>query len=213
MKRDRPSRQKQADSKRPVKRQRTVGTFSPTIIAGPKWTDELKYTYYDQSTTADSNGLATSVFTNITRGDGGKDQFDGSVMHPKSVTLNVQCILADSTNLMRILVVQAIRGALPTAAQLFQSVGNTRAPLSTFDRAYKSQVNILSDTLMQLSTNDNQAQVARIYIKGKKLNDVYWTTTGALALISGDISVYYISDSSAVTHPAINYAVETTYTD
>jgi len=202
-----------ATSAPPKKKQnRSSGNSSAVIIAGPKWKDELKYTYSGVSTTADYNGTSASVFVNMTRGDGGKDQFDGSVLHPKSVTLHWQAVLADTTNMVRVVVVQAIRGALPSATNLFQSTANIRAPLTTFDRAYKSQVNILSDVVVQLNANDI-ALIQKVYIKGKNLNDVYWTTTGALALISGDIGLYYISDSAAATHPSLNYAVETTYTD
>jgi len=182
------------------------------IVQLPKWPDELKYTYYAVSTTADYNGVGGSVFQNLTRGDGGKDNMDGSVLHPKSITINVQCVLADTTNMVRFVVAQGIRGAMPTATQLFQSTANVRAPLTTFDRAYKSTVNILLDELFQLDAN-HIARVARHYIKGYKLQDVFWTTTGGLAITSGDIAVYYISDSAAATHPSFNYAVETTFTD
>jgi len=182
------------------------------LVIPPKWEDELKYTYYAQTTTADYTGTLTSVFVNVARGDGAKDAFDGAILHPKSITLNGQAVLADTTNMVRIVVAQAIRGALPTAITLFQSVTNVRAPLTTFDRGTKTQVNILSDTLLQLDAS-HIARTFRVYIPGRKLVDVYWTTTGALSLVGGDIGVYYISDSSAVTHPTLQYAVETTYTD
>jgi len=194
-----------------TKKARTTRS-STAITQLPKWADELKYTYYAASTTADYNGLGVSVWTNVTRGDAGKDQFDGSVLHPKSLTITVQCVLADTTNMVRFVVAQGIRGAMPTATQLFQSTANVRAPLTTFDRAYKSSVNILLDELFQLDAS-HIARVSKHYVKGYKLQDVYWTTTGALAITSGDIAVYYISDSAAATHPSFNYAVETTFTD
>lgn len=177
-----------------------------------RFTDELKYTVYVSAPTGVSwSGSTDSLFGNMTRGDSGKNNYDGDSWSPKSVTLRMQMVPQNSTDMLRVIVLQVLKGTAPTAAQLLDTTGSISAPLSSFNRPYKRLVKILADRLYRLSNTEFGNYTDEIYIKSKRLKPVE-VLTSAQTVVTGDIRVYYYSQISAAG-PTLSYVGEVTYTD
>jgi len=174
--------------------------------------DELKYTVYLLGVTGiDYNGLRTSLFGNLSRGDTGKNNYDGNGVVPTSISLRYSMVPQNATDMLRVIVAQQIKGALPTAAQLLDTVGNIGTPLSSYNRPYKATVKILSDKLYRLSNNEFGNYTDEIYIKGKNLRPLE-VLSSAQTTVSGDIALYVYSQISAAG-PTFNFCSEITYVD
>lgn len=174
--------------------------------------DELKYTVVTSTPFGVSfAGGSQSLFANLSRGNSGKDNYDGNGLTPKSVTVRLAIKPQSTIDMVRIIVAQQIKGALPSAANLLDTTGSISTPLASFNRPYKRTVKILADRLYAASNSESGIYTDTIYIKGKKLVPLE-VLSGAQTTTSGDIAIYYYSQVTAAG-PVLDYYTEVTFTD
>lgn len=180
-------------------------------------TTDLKWTNVSESPNVDYSGYQRSLLYNISKGDSPHNNYDGSEIFPKSVTVRYGVRGYDNTyNNIRVIILQVIKGAAPAAADLLQSTGNVRTPFSSYDRSWKTNVKILSDKLFHCQSAvgalyGNQTEV--IYIKGIRLRPITINQVDTTQTItSGDIRIYVYTDS-VDANPMIDYYSEVAYSD
>lgn len=155
-----------------------------------------------QSGAIDYNGSTYSLLAQITQGISDSQYIGASIM-PTTVRFRWAVTCADSTQLLRCVVIQTIGGGVPTATTVFQSTVNVRAPLSAFDRNYHKTYKVLSDELYSLVSGTSTTIVTGdVRIPHTKLREVSFTDASGTVEANG-IYALFISDSSAVSHPIL----------
>lgn len=200
---------------RPTKRPRTLAaSVQQEVKKELRKTTELKYCIRGESAVLlNYSGQYSSLLYNLTRGDGSYNSYDGATLFPKSVKLRMQWNFVDTTNAVRVIILQCIKGTPPTPAELLVAAGSLRAPYSTYDRSYKKRCKILYDNFDVI--NSAIGPLAKeCYIKGKKLAPVELTKNGdTQAVTVGDILIYFYNDSIDQQAQVEGYWTEVTFTD
>lgn len=171
---------------------------------------EKRQTDVSGTIAASYSGIIINLLNNLIIGDEEENQFQGNKITPTGITLRYRCIVADATNLMRVILVQGTQGQMPTEAQLLTSVGNIRTPLSSFSINFHGNVRVLHDKLYYMDTEhphrypkDKDNNWKTIYISAKKLQKI--TLATGSAIYQGALFLYCYSDSSIVAHPSVEY--------
>lgn len=183
----------------------------------------VEHKYYDSTSVAagiDYSG--TSAVYNLTYNpltatylDQGTDdvQYIGKKIRPIGLSIRGLITRADTYNVMRCIILQCKTNNVPTLAGILQSVGNIRAPFSPYERQYNDQWVILYDKTYLLDTASNDARVFRIFIPARKLRMISFQNAAGTPIEKGSLYMCWISDSSAVTHPSMEYYSRLTFTD
>lgn len=196
-------------STRPTKKART----STNRARPPRaFKDELKYTTYSIAAVQQTwTGAVQSLYGNLSRGDAGRNNYDGNMVKPRSITVRLNMVPGGVTDILRVIVVQQIRGPAPTVAQLLDLSGGTaQQPIASYNRPYKRSIKVLADRLYDLSSSFKGEYTDTIYIKGKKLVPLEVLST-AQTIITGDILLYTYAQSA--TGATMSMYSEITYTD
>lgn len=160
------------------------------LTANPDWSGDVYYMFSDPS------GATT-----ITQGVG-VAQYIGESVKVSSINLRFQAQYADSLNMFRVMVIQA-RGlfAPVTMADILQSVGNLRAPLTALDIDFDQRYSILYDSgPLQLSSVDKPAIIRNVHISGRFVRKTTFSDASGTAE-DGGIYLGVLTDSSVVAHP------------
>lgn len=193
----------------------TQRTTTASVVRGPRTKStsvDIKYTVTQVVATGVLNtGTATDLLANMVRGDNSKNNFVGMKITPKGFTIRLEMVLINAVDHVRLVIGQSIRGATPTIGNLFDNTGNANAPYTSYNRSYKTNVNILVDRLYTLSTNEGASLTDVIYVSGKKMVPVEFDPTAATK-INGGLTIWLLSQAAA-GGPTIAYNAETTYTD
>lgn len=164
------------------------------------------------SATIDYNGNTYSLLESMTRGDGPINEFEGSKISIKSIRLRGSVVASDSTNVMRIMVLQWFDSAVPNPNAIINNTGTLLAPYGTRYWTNKKNFKVLSDQFICLSSNNYEIKPVDIYISGKRLKDV-WFSALANTVQTNNIVLMVVSDSSTLNHPYFTWASEVVYTD
>lgn len=140
------------------------------------------------------------------------NQYIGTSITPVFLQIRLNVTAADATNLMRIVIVQAIGTFVPTTTLVFQSVTNVRAPLSPYDHDHNSGYRVLHSKIIELDTTTNVQRVYSIFLKKHKMRKITFSD-GAGTIETGGIYLLAISDSAAVADPAIQIYSRLSYKD
>lgn len=149
--------------------------------------------------------------THITQGTDDV-QYIGKKIRPIYLSIRGIITRGDTFNVMRCIIVQSKTNNVPTLAGILQSVTNSRAPLSAYERSYNDQWNIIYDKTFMLETSNYDARVFRIGIPMKRLRQISFRDNSG-TLEKGGIYMCWISDSAATGHPTMTYYSRLTYTD
>lgn len=167
---------------------------------------ESKVHDVNQAVSAVDWSAFTSVFSltnGLTRGNLATQYVGDSIM-PSHLRIRYSLAAADSTNLVRVVVIQNIAGGIPLGNTTFQSTGNNRAPLSAYDLDYSSTYRVLYDEFFALGLGtDSGLLTGDIRIKSNKLRKI--TYTAGAVVSTGDIYLIAISDSGVSVHPTIQF--------
>lgn len=139
-------------------------------------------------------------------------QYLGSKINPTHLTVRgLWTHVATENNMVRVILVQVIVSGTPTLANLLESVGNIRAPLSPYDRTYNDTYRVLADRMY--TTNDQRPIVPfKIKVPGKKLRFIHFAD-GSGTVERGAIYLCAISDSAVASHPSIQFVHRMFYKD
>lgn len=179
---------------------------------------ESKMFDYDASAVS-IDWSATNSVLNITAGIvQGTDDNNYVGRKIKPTYLQIRGILSHSgeTNMIRMVVLQdKVSGVVLSGANIWQSVANTRAPLSPFERQYNDTFNVLYDKTINFANKDDVTSVTRIFkikISGRIMRQItFGDASGNVE--SGGLYFCLISDSGAVAHPYMDAKWRLTYKD
>jgi len=188
--------------------------------------EDYKQATVRNSTTVDSNGSIVFPLINLTRGDNSVNNFEGSKVTIKNFRIRHSIAAADGANKVRVIVGvwnadQASLAAYGTPGQAILDaavVPSTLSPLAQRRWENKALFKILADKTYQLQNTatfvggDGPIICDTIYVPGFKFPQVWMQATGTNGQMHVPF-VLYISDSNLPTHPAIDYAMETVFTD
>lgn len=160
-----------------------------------------------------TTGVIANLQTGLVRGNAEQSNYIGGKITPTKLMIRYQILGADTTNMVRIVVLQNKANAgVPTAATVFESVSNIRAPLSAFEINFNDTYRVLYDRLHNLVLSGDTAQrTGMIRLFRKKLHPIIFDATNALEAYG--LWLVAISDSSAVTHPTLQLYSRLTYED
>lgn len=154
------------------------------------------YTGVQYNMTTDPNG-GTSMSQGVS-----ENQYIGATIRPTHIDCRYTFGVGDATNIVRMIVVQVRANDSPTMANILQSVGNVRAPLSSYDQAYEGRWRVLLDRTYDLNGVAKPFITGRFRIKGSALNQIHFSD-GSGTLERGCVWIGFISDSALSTHPSV----------
>lgn len=168
---------------------------------------QIETKIYDTNATAQAidytTGVIVSPTANIIRGVG-ENNYIADAITPVGISFRCQLMRADSTQLIRIIVIQNKAGGVPLLSTLLQSVGNVTTPLSPLDIDYNDTYKVLYDRLISMDSIRGTTYPLTIRIPRKKLRLLkFLDTTGGIE--KGGIYFCFISDSAIANHPTLDY--------
>lgn len=168
------------------------------------------------SVTDDGSTAAQLIaLTTISQGDTDTTR-TGDKIRALTLTVKGNLICADTTNVVRLLIVCNYNGGTSSTLQDFLEAGDTTGyqwmSLRSHDRVGKYA--ILWDRTFNLSTAGSKYQACfKKTIKlSKKMSEITYSSGGTSPLMNS-LYLIAISDSSAVTHPTMNYYARLRFTD
>lgn len=139
------------------------------------------------------------------------NNYIGQKIKPTHIQIKWQSTVADSANLLRILVVQTKGLFTPTLAQLLQNNGTIQTPLSSYNQDNDSKFIVLASRLVCMDAY-NTTRCGILNIKSKKVRPVIFAnSTGGVE--SANIFLALVSDSGAVSHPTFTYYCRVSFKD
>lgn len=175
---------------------------------------EIEVKEHDEinATTVSTTINNTNPIQSIVRGTDAND-FIGDKINPVGLYINMLAIAGDSYNTIRFLVIQDkdLVGT-PALSTVFEN--STYPMTSALNTNYRHQYNVLVDKTLALTTNGGGGAlplVRRFYIKGKRLRQVRFNSTGNCN--AGQLWIIMVSDSSTATHPSVELYTRLQFTD
>lgn len=163
-------------------------------------------------TSVSTTGSSYNLFQNMTRGDAATNEYEGSTTQVKNIRVRGQVARADSTQAMRLLIVQMLDTTSPTASTILPAATTVVAPYSRRNWVNRTTYKILRDMLINLCT-DQESETFDIYIPGFKIRKQWWNDSVANVPTTGGIYLICVSDSSAIAHPTLVFESEIIYSD
>lgn len=179
------------EAKKVVNRAIESKTFDGAHVAG-----QIDFSGGVTNLLSDPSGGVT-----ITQGVG-ESQYVGTAIKPTYIKISFNWTLADTTNMVRVVVVQSRGLLVPTMADILQSVGNVRAPLSDYDIDFNDRYNVLADRCYSLDQTNKTQVIGKIKVSAAKLRRIKFSDTAG-TYEAGGIYFGYITDSAAVSHPIL----------
>lgn len=173
---------------------------------------EVKHLYNYINTTS-STTFAYQALTDTALGTGDTARI-GDQIQPKLMDIGFNFGVADTTNILRIFLFQWNLTSTPTDAEMFEDTTNTVTRLCgslNRDSMKARKMTILWDkqiTLNGVSRPNVYFRLKQSLARCRKIGYV-----GGSTVAVGNIYLGYISDSSAVSHPAIQMAFTFDYWD
>jgi len=135
----------------------------------------------------------------------------GDEIRITSMSLNLQVIGVDATNLMRVVIFKWRPATVPSVASILSFGGGTaNAPLSALNRDRSVDYKIYYDHTFALSTATNVSQAVSIkHIPLKGLCQYQAGTTSG----TNHLYLLVISDSGAVPNPSLQFMTRVNFTD
>lgn len=184
--------------------------FARKVLKVVKRTQEKKFYPFANSTTVSSVGYLLDL-TTIPQGDTDTTR-DGDMLRVSSIQVNFAWAAADAYNICRMVMFQwmpaSSPGSPPALADIFADT--TNAVISTFAHDTRKSYRILLDRTCVVDADDPM-KICKMYVYKKFMRNIQYaggTTTGR-----GNIYVWLVTDSGAVTHPAVTWSGKTNFTD
>lgn len=165
-----------------------------------------------------ATGVAENLLSALVVGSNPLNQFAGNRIVPTGITLRYRVAAADSHNLIRVILLQNISGAVPGISTLLASVGSASTPLSPYNQMFHANVRILHDKMYlvdavkpQATPLDKNGMWKTIYIPASKLQKIVLTSGNAIH--QGAIYLFAYSDSNVIPNPTLDYFSEVKFID
>ncbi len=174
---------------------------------------EKKHFQVEFSSSVGVAGLLTNL-SSITQGDSGSERVGDSIK-PHFLELNLSVIIADTTNVCRVSLIQWKQDsadATPTLDDIFSTTTAANAPHQPFEYAGRMNFKVLGDKMVSLGVEGPNVRLIRFRIPASKMLSLINFDEGAA---TGRNKIYMVlwSDSGAVTHPVFTGVARLLYSD
>lgn len=183
-------------------------------IVNRKLTKRLEKKYHLQAGAGvnyDYNGNIVSL-SSVAQGDTDTTR-DGDSLYIRSIRLMGDITVADSTNLYRVIVFQWLDDTTPVASDVLSStyLGTANACNASYHHDQRKKFRIMFDKRYVLDSTDN----TRLLIDTKQLRPFVRKIQYTAATTTGTNKIWglFVSDSSAVSHPSLNYVSKMNFND
>lgn len=162
-----------------------------------------------------------SVFTNLSRGDAGLNNFQGNDIRPQAILLKYYCDTAQAFNTIRVMVIQWFDATTPVLSGILQNINTGTALVSPTLVTNKKYIKVLYDKTHMLApmAGDNTGiygngiiDPVTVYIPGKRLRPVRYNSTTNVVQ-DGNIYVIAVSDDTALGTVNLTYYSRVTFAD
>lgn len=142
----------------------------------------------------------------------------GLKIHPVSFEMRYDVLIGDTTNLVRVIVLQwkmdtADTGP-PTISNILQDVDPFDALNSAYQFSERKKFKILYDRRHKLSSTGEQQALGFVRIKAKDLlQEINYNTGSGVQDAFNSLFFFTVSDSGAITHPIVHGFSRLLYTD
>lgn len=180
---------------------------------------EMKFLHivYNHSIDTDPTNSSQihNIAGNITQGNGDSANRIGDKIHMKTLSLKGYFTLGDSTNVIRMCLVQFRRQVSTPTWESFvgASDGGTNQISSYFNHDKAGQYNVLFDKTYTLVTGHSDVVKFKEQINLTRAAKQIAYLAGGTVITTGAIYLFLISDSGAATHPTITSSVALRYID
>lgn len=171
-------------------------------------------------TSVDYSGATYSLFASLVRGTLGKDNFDGDSIIPKWVrvryAVHTSATSVESFNMVRVIILQSRLLGTPTVTEVLDGtslIATGQAPIMQRLEERMKDYKILYDKTHTLNNSGIPIEFVDVFIPGKRLTAVEFTSTGTLSVTRGDISVLVLSDDALTDFPDFAMAARCKFSD
>lgn len=203
-----------------AKRTRTTGGFaksratiykSPALLNRELDPNDYKITDSQQNGTAiSSGGSIFDLYTAMAPGTGYISTFVGAKVNPVGVNVNWECVCADNTNIMRLVLFQWMDSSVPVPSGILQ--GNA---LSTVNVTNRENIRVLRDELVSMALPDATGFAiasGKWYVPSRKMVPSQYNS-GLAIFQKGGLYLLCMSDSGIIAHPTVSFYTRVTFLD
>lgn len=149
--------------------------------------------------------------TDITVGTSDVGTRVGDKLKYRNIDLRYSIAVGDTTNMVRVVIVQWKQVSTPTLAQIFQSSGAAISPHSPFYHDNAPQIRVVYDRLHAISAYGPGLISLKKLIYKIPIKNLQFNSGGT----SGSNKLYLclMSDSATASHPQMDYYARVNYTD
>lgn len=174
---------------------------------------ELKHAYGNLNTTASTTMTLSNLTVGIALGTSDTNARVGDKITLKYMNIGFNFAVADTTNIMRVLLFQWNRNSDPTASEIFEdtsTIGQLTGALCR-DSLNSKILKPIREWNICLNANQPNFFIGNKYISLSKNKPVNFIGGGSTAY--NHIYLAYVSDSSAISHPVMQTAFTINYSD
>lgn len=216
-------------SKRSYRRRRTYRRRQPTTVKKVArreakmvvaraietkfWSGRVQAAAVDASATGTNYNVFSDPVGGVQINQGPtENNYLGQKINPVYLQIRGVVLNNDNYNIFRIVIVQSRTDLVPDGLNMFFDSGTILAPLSQRIPQFDKSFRILKDRTFITTPTSNNAKLFKINVSGKKISDVYFRDSIG-NLERGLITIFVISDSVLVAHPAISMTWRIWYKD
>lgn len=226
MKRQRSSSANSRMAKKP-RYQRQDATVTAVVRKELRKKTDWRYADYSLTATNVQNaGTVYSLYSNLVRGDGGLNNFDGNLIRPQAITMKYFIHTSTVRNAVRVLLFQWFDSATPVTTGILQTNTSGLATIAPTLVTNKAYIKVLYDRTHQFaptaSHGDNGGNTVidgegvtdpvTVYIPGKRLRVTKYNSSTNVVQ-EGNLYLLLISDDAVIPSPQITLYSRVTFSD
>lgn len=168
-----------------------------------------------------NTGTIVSLYSNLTRGDAGINNFEGNIIAPQGLTFKYFADTAQPFNTLRVMLIQWFDAATPLLAGLIQNTSTGLACIAPTLVTNKQYIKVLYDRTHMLAPTaadggaifgNGTMEPVKVYIPGKKLRNTRYNS-GTNVVQDGNIYLLAVSDDAALGTVNLTYYSRITFSD
>lgn len=165
-------------------------------------------------------GTISSLYSNLIRGDAGRNEFNGNQIRPQAVTVKYWAETAQTYNVLRVMLIQWFDAATPVLSGILQNTVTGQGVISPTLVTNKEYIKVLFDKTHMLAPSAGDAAIVgngiidpvTIYIPGKRLRPTRFNS-GSNTVQDGNLYLIAVSDDTALGTVNLTWSSRVTFSD